>query len=252
MTRHFRRLSTVTLLCAMSGHAVNAAELPVWGYYGETGPNHWGELDPDFATCAKGQAQSPINIGLSQVTQMRPPQFRYKASKLELVNQGRGVIAKVEPGSWLHIDGKKYELKHFEFRTPSEHKVRGRELAMELQFVHQNPQGETAIVGVLARVTFRPHAVLKRIWAHLPSEPGKSSDMGGMRLNLISLLPMKHDFVTYQGSLTHPPCSEGVRWLVMQTPIRVSKKQVDTFTRLIGNNARPVQALNGRKLLKRR
>ncbi len=252
MKKLLKYMVFTTVLTCIASQASTAEEATHWGYIGEDGPAHWAELSPNYATCTEGKSQSPISIGFSQPTQMRPPQFRYRASSLELINNGHTIQANVESGSWLHLDGRKYELEQFHFHTPSEHETFGRQLPMEIHFVHRSPQGDLAVVGVMARTSYRQHSSLERIWPHLPKEPGDTNNAGGQRHNPISLLPMKHDFVTYQGSLTTPPCSEGVLWLVMQTPLRVSNRQIEQFTNIVGENARPVQPLNERKVLKRR
>ncbi len=252
MNKRLKSMIISTALACIASHTVSAGETARWGYIGEDGPAHWAELSTDYATCAKGTSQSPISIGFSQPTQMRPPQFRYRASTLELVNNGHTIQVNVEPGSSLHIDGRKYELKQFHFHTPSEHETFGRQLPMEIHFVHQSQEGDLAVIGVLARTSYRSNPALDRLWAHLPKKTGETNNAGGLRQNPITLLPMKHDFITYQGSLTTPPCSEGVLWLVMQTPLRVSNRQIEKFTKIIGENARPVQPLNGRTVLKRR
>ncbi len=248
MLERLRILTAFTALgIAVSGPL--AAETGHWGYYDELGPTHWAELDPAYATCGKGKAQSPINIGFTEAAPLRPPQFQYRATGLEVVNNGHTIQFNVDPGSRLKFAGKDYELKQFHVHTPSENEVNGRELAMEIHLVHQSTDGELAVIGVLARPSRRPHHALRRLWEHLPEEKGDSNKAGGLRMNPITLLPMKHDFVSYQGSLTTPPCSEGVRWLVMRTPLRVSRSQADRITRIFGENARPVQPLNDRKVI---
>ncbi len=252
MKNRFSRLLVGGLLALYAAQPALAEEPIKWGYFGDTGPKHWAELSPEYATCAKGKAQSPINIGFSQLTQLRPPQFRYKASQMELVNTGHTIQVNVEPGSVLKYGGSEYALKQLHFHTPSEHELFSRQMPMEIHFVHESQDGKLAVVAVLTRISFRPHSGLARIWQKLPQEPGDTISVSDVKHNPITLMPFKHDFVTYQGSLTTPPCSEGVTWLVMQTPIKVSAKQVERFADIVGGNARPVQALNDRKVLKRR
>jgi carbonic anhydrase len=228
------------------GQSVAGAEAPRWGYYEDIGPDHWGDLSEEFATCKSGKAQSPINIGRQVVGRLPPLQFRYRASPINVINNGRSIIIEVPPGNRLTIAGKDYELKQFHFRTPSEHARSAYRLPMEIQFVHESQDGELAVLAVLARTTYRPNPILNRIWEHIPRQPGEMAAPARLRINPISLLPVKRDYATYQGSLTTPPCTEGVRWIVFQEPVRVSRDQVDKLARGIGDNARPLQPLNGR------
>jgi carbonic anhydrase len=229
-----------------AGQAAAESGSTHWGYFGDIGPSHWGDLSADFATCKTGREQSPVNLGRGEPANLRPLQIHYRASSLELVNNGHTVQVNVEPGSWLRFNNKEYELQQFHFHTPSEHEVYARELPLEIHFVHKSRDGELAVIGVLARFSYRPHMALNRIWEYLPMPAGEKSNAGGIHLNPISLLPMKRDYLTYQGSLTTPPCSEGVRWIVFREPVRISDSQVRKFTRAVGDNARPVQPLNGR------
>jgi carbonic anhydrase len=229
-----------------AGSGIPAAEPPHWGYYGETGPAHWGELSPAYADCRDGQAQSPINLGPSQPAGLAPLRLRYRASPVELVNNGHTVQVNVGAGSLLTLDGKDFELKQLHFHTPSEHTLLGRSLPLEIHLVHQAGDGELAVIGVLAQAGFRPHPLLRQLWKHLPARAGDHSQAGGLRINPAGLLPPTHHYVTYSGSLTTPPCSEGVRWVVMQSPLRITRQQAERFSRLIGDNARPVQPGNGR------
>lgn len=219
-----------------------------WGYFEDIGPEHWGDLSPDFATCKTGKAQSPVNLGRGEPADLQPLRLHYRATSLELVNNGHTVQVNVERGSWLRFDNKEYELQQFHFHTPSEHEFFARQLPLEIHFVHKSRDGELAVIGSLARLSHRPHRTLHRIWEHLPKTAGETSNAGGMRLNPISLLPVKRNYLTYQGSLTTPPCSEGVRWIVFREPVRISRAQVKKFIRAVGANARPVQPLNGRRV----
>ncbi len=237
----------LTLIFA-AGPATAESGSTQWGYFDDIGPEHWGDLSPEFATCKTGKAQSPVNLGRGEPADLRPLQLHYRATSLELVNNGHTVQVNVEPGSWLRFNNKEYELQQFHFHTPSEHEVYARQLPLEIHFVHKSRDGELAVIGVLARFSYRSHMTLHRIWEHLPMATGETSNMGRMHLNPISLLPARHDYLTYQGSLTTPPCSEGVRWIVFQEPVRISERQVRKLVRAVGDNARPVQPLNGRKV----
>ena len=244
-TRYINLFLSLALVFT-AGQAAAESGSTHWGYFDDTGPDHWSDLSPDFATCKTGKAQSPVNLGRGKPADLRPLQLHYRATSLELVNNGHTVQVNVEQGSWLRFDNKEYELKQFHFHTPSEHRIFARELPLEIHFVHKSRDGELAVIGALARISYRPHMALNRLWEHLPKTTGEKSNAGGMHFNPISLLPVKRDYLTYQGSLTTPPCSEGVRWIVFREPIRISDSLVRKFTRAVGDNARPVQPLNGR------
>jgi len=219
-----------------------------WSYGGGAGPAHWGDLSSEFTICKIGDAQSPVNLGRGAPADLRPLQLRYRTSALELVNTGRTVQVNLEPGSSLRFGYDEYELKRIQFHTPSEHQMYARALPMEIHFVHENRNGKLAVIAALARIGYRPHMILKRILEQLPMRPGETSNAGGKRFNPITLLPMKRDYLTYKGSVTTPPCTEGVRWIVFREPLRVTQKQVDKLNRAMGDNARPVQPLNKRKV----
>lgn len=229
-----------------SGYSVSRAEAPHWGYYGDIGPDYWGDLSEEFTSCKTGKAQSPINIGRQVMGRLPPLQIRYRSSPIILINNGHSIKIEVPPGNQLTIAGKDYELKQFHFHTPSEHARSSYRLPMEIHFVHKSRDGELAFLAVLARITYRPNPILKRIWEYIPQEAGETAAPARLHINPVSLVPVKRDYLTYQGSLTTPPCTEGVRWIVMQEPLRVSRDQVDRLTRGIGDNARPVQPLNDR------
>jgi carbonic anhydrase len=248
------KLRKTLLACSLIGSAlaVQASSGDAqWGYYGHEGPDHWGDLSTDFATCKTGQAQSPINIDTAIPATLPPLHLQYRASNLELVNNGHTIQVNVEPGSHLQINNTSYELKQFHFHTHSEHELSGHYLPMEMHFVHQNNDGEFAVIGLLARTTYRDHPVLARLWEHMPRQAGETVKPPRLRLNPVSLIPPSRDYVTYQGSLTTPPCTEGVRWIVLQQPARVSRQQIQQFTDTISDNARPVQPLNQRQILGR-
>jgi carbonic anhydrase len=247
MCRSLRR-TTLSAALVFGSMALAASEGTHWGYFGDIGPAHWGDLNAEFATCKQGQAQSPINIGRRQPASLGPLRVRYRPTGLELVNNGHTVQVNVEPGSSLTVEGKEYELKQFHFHTPSEHTLLGRPLPLEIHFVHQAQDGALAVIGVFGQNSYRAHPALDRIWAHLPTKKGDRNTAGGLRLNPVTLLPDRHDYVAYDGSLTTPPCSEGVRWIVLQTPLRTTRQQIRFFSHLIGDNARPAQPLNGRQV----
>ena len=215
-----------------------------WSYTGDTGPAHWGTLDPAYATCGTGKSQSPIDLQVSNGARIAPPVLKYQASKLSIVNNGHTVQVNIDPGSEMVLDGDHYSLKQFHFHTPSEHTRNGKHFPMEIHFVHADAKGRLAVVGVLVK---EGHAnpMLDLVLANAPMKMGhKSTDK---MIKPHDLMPANTRAVLrYPGSLTTPPCSEGVRWTIMDTPIEASREQIAAFMNIMHHNNRPVQPLNGR------
>lgn len=214
---------------------------PHWGYHGKHGPKHWeGE-------CQMGRAQSPINIVTSKTvsTELPPLVFQYQESPLQLVNNGHTIQQNVAPGSRIRIGDDVYELLQFHFHTPSEEQINGKPADMVVHLVHKNEQGQLAVVAVLFRVGAENKA-LKSFWGKLPAKEGTLDE--GSSINAFDLLPENHGYFAFSGSLTTPPCTEGVRWQVMKEPVSVSRAQLNAFKKIFPMNARPVQALNDREV----
>lgn len=229
---------------------VHGAEIH-WGYKGEVGPKTWGKLRPEFALCSEGMSQSPIDISGGAVENLPDIVFNYQPTTLTILNNGHTIHVNYNKGSYVEIDGngkRKYELKQFHFHTPSEHMVFGKYFALEMHLVHQNAFGELAVVGVLIERGSHNQAFLP-IWDNLPKESGKELRLENVTVNANDLLPGKRLYYKYDGSLTTPPCTEGVKWFVLTTPIELSESQIASFKAIFENNSRPVQPLNNRKVL---
>lgn len=222
---------------------LTAAEVH-WSYEGEAGPEHWGDLAPEFHLCKDGKQQSGIDIpGVTGVEDLANIRFRYNEVPLAIKNNGHTVQVNYAAGSSATIDGDVYELLQFHFHTPSEHKKRGQSYPMELHLVHRNGAGQLAVVGVFMKEGhFNP--AIQKIWDSMPQTEGEVevADV----IDADAVLPRNHEFFRYAGSLTTPPCSEGVKWSVMKYPIEVSSAQIARFKALFPLNARPTQPLNGR------
>lgn len=230
---------------------VNKAIASEWSYKGETGADFWGELDPQFQTCRSGQAQSPINIeGSGFSLDVGSLDFNYQDTPLTIVNNGRTVRVDYQPGSSLTLEDKEYELVQFHFHQPSEHLIKGRAAAMEAHFVHRDrATGDLVVLAVLMSEGEKNKA-LESIWRQISPSDSQAEKVADLTINALQLLPENsRQYYRYRGSLTTPPCSEIVTWLVLKQPISVSKSQLYSFDRVVGNNARPVQALNQRSLL---
>lgn len=211
-----------------------------WGYDGAHGPERWGDR---YATC-RGAAQSPVDIRQTRPLVGGPPiTFEYRDSRLVLVNTGHTIQADYDPGSAITVGGTRYELLQLHFHRPAEERVQGRAYPLDAHLVHRAADGTLAVVAVLFDEG-TPQPMIDRIWAHLPTRADQRRVVSTVRIDAASLLPPDRAYYAYTGSLTTPPCSEGVRWHVLRTPVSVSEAQLRMFP--FRMNARPVQPLNDR------
>ncbi len=219
-----------------------------WKYEGEHGPKHWENLNPEFFLCGNGIAQSPININKTYKAALSHIEFTYKDTPLKIVNNGHTIKVKYKPGSSITIDGEPHELLQFHFHTPSEHRVEGETHDMEVHLVHQNEYNELAVVGVFIKKGDHHHAI-QTLCNNLPEEIGKEIEVNTIEINAADLLPDDRTYYRYFGSFTTPPCTEGVNWHVLKTPIEMSEVQIEKFKTIVGYNSRPVQPVNKRFIL---
>ena len=227
-----------------------AADPSSWSYAGATGPAKWGKLSKEFAVCEKGTMQSPIDIADKDVRKGDLPAllFNYKPSPLRVVDDGRTIQVNYAPDSWVTVNGKRYELVSIDFHKPSEMKVNGKGHEMAAHLVHKDKDGKIAILAVM----FDPgteNPVLKSIWSNLPASKGKENAVDGVTINAFGLLPKAKEYYMYTGSLTTPPCTEGVMWYMLKNPVQVSPDQIARFGRLYPMNARPLQPRNDRDIV---
>lgn len=220
-----------------------------WSYEGETGPDHWGSLESKFATCSDGQTQSPINLKWNKPEEGGKLEFAYKDSNLKVIDNGHTLQFNYEQGSKVSINGEEYDLLQMHFHTPSEHTIANKSFPLEVHFVHKDALGRLAVVGVMFKESKVNDPTIDALWGFVPSEKNKEMEIPDFKLNPMKLIPSKHTFYHYSGSLTTPPCTEGVNWNVLNTPINISKSQIDAFRSLYNMNSRPVQPLNGRKVV---
>ena len=219
-----------------------------WGYEGSRGPENWGRLSPAFRLCGLGMMQSPLNIADAVPAHGDPIVFDYGPAPLNIINNGHTVQVNYAPGSGVTVSGRRYELLQFHFHAPSEHSIAGRLAAMEMHLVHRNEAGQLAVVGVLMKIGSE-NPTLREIWAHMPEEKSPERTIDGVLIDAGDLLPADTSYYRYMGSLTTPPCSEGVSWFVLAEPVTVGRAQLDELTRAVGANNRPVQMRNHRLLL---
>lgn len=241
------RFITCAALAALAAGSVVAEEAGHhFKYAGANGPAHWGDLEADFATCKIGHAQSPIDIRGAVKAPLPPIGFHYADSPAEVVNNGHSIQVDLANGGTVDLASGTYKLVQFHFHAPSEEKVNGHPYAMVAHLVHRNDAGELAVVAVLFKEG-KANPALAKVFAAMPAkEGGKAALDGGT--NAADLLPAAQSYYAYVGSLTTPPCSEGVRWQVLKQPVEASKGQLAAFRKLYPMNARPVQPLNGRKV----
>jgi len=228
----------------LAAHAGQSLLPTHWDYGGEAGPDAWGRMRPEFNKCSTGTRQSPIDIRGGIAVDLDPIQFDYRPSAFSVIDNGHTVQVNVEAGNSITVTGKRYELVQFHFHRPSEERINGRQYDMVAHLVHKDVEGRLAVVAVLLD-RGSAQAIVQSVWNNLPLEKGDEV-RAGTRIDLAQLLPEDKRYYTYMGSLTTPPCSEGVLWMVMKQPVPISVEQVAIFSRLYPMNARPIQQADGR------
>jgi carbonic anhydrase len=236
-------LATGRGLAAEPGPAGKAAH-PHWSYAGNTGPEHWGELQPDFKVCQLGLEQTPIDLTDGIQGSPGPVALDYKPLPLRVVNNGHTIQVNADAGCSCAIGGTKYELLQFHFHHPSEHLLAGKPFDLECHFVHRSTSGALAVVGVFIKPGAK-NAALAPLFDAMPAKEGPEVKAPGS-IDPAALLPKSGGYFRYMGSLTTPPCSEGLTWTVYREPVEASPAQIKQFAALFSNNARPVQRRNRR------
>lgn len=269
------RALTLTVLCASSMPAVSGSKETShggghWGYSGSEGPQFWGELAQGYALCSSGQRQSPVDIQRPREASLYPLRFDYRSLPLQLLNNGHTlqlnyyepdtnhrveiagkqqiIKTKKQYRSQLMLGDEPYSLLQLHFHTPSEHAIAGSRALMEVHLVHKNAGGNLAVVGVMLQEG-ASNTELEKILNNAPSELNSEKLLERVSVNASAWLPDDRDYYHYSGSLTTPPCSENVNWLVMKNPLQVSAAQMRRFESLIGQNARPLQPMHWRQML---
>jgi carbonic anhydrase len=239
-------VGTVLSLAATAGYG---AEEGRWSYAGPTGPAKWGTLDKGFAQCKLGQNQSPIDIpdASARKGDLAPLLFNYKPSPIRIIDRGHTIQVNYAAGSFLSVNGKRYELTAIQFHKPAEEKIDGKGHDMDAHLVHRSPDGKLAVIAVLLD-TGKENRLIKALWDNLPKEKGKENVVDAVKISAVDLLPENKGYYTFAGSLTTPPCSEDVTWFVMKTPVQVSADEIARFARSYPMNARPVQPVNSRDI----
>ena len=218
-----------------------------WSYEGEAGPQAWGQLKPAFNVCAIGKRQSPINIEESITLQgpAEPLVFNYQPSSGTVVNNGHTIQVDLYGDNSVTVRGSNFKLVQFHFHHPSEERVNYKGFSMVAHLVHKNMEGQLAVVAVLLNPG-AANALIDKVWTHMPLDSGDRVRLPTGLIDMNELLPKDQRYYQFMGSLTTPPCTEGVLWMVLKQPTTVSPGQIKLFAQLFPNNARPVQAVNGR------
>lgn len=235
------------LFIALAAFSVSAAatDAPHWSYDGDAAPQNWSKLSPDFHLCEQGKAQSPINIKEALPVHPHPLKLSYQLPPVSVINNGHSVQVNVQQGDFATLDGDKFVLQQFHFHSPSENTLNGKSFPMEAHFVHMDAEGEVAVIAVMFE-TGKANPELEKIWQQMPEKAGESV-MLKEKVSLDGLLPKDLTHYRFSGSLTTPPCTEGVRWLVVKQPQTLSEAQLEKFQHVMHHaNNRPVQGLHGR------
>ena len=242
-------------MAAFTGHSAPSA-VPAahghdihWSYAGEGGPQTWGQLKPEFNTCATGQRQSPIHIEEANTLQgpAEAIQFSYQPSNATVINNGHTIQVDVVGDNSISIRGSTYKLLQFHFHHPSEERVNYKTYSMVAHLVHRNMEGQLAVVGVLLDPGLA-NSLIKNVWTYMPLDSGDAVRMPAGLLDLNELLPKDQRYYQFLGSLTTPPCTEGVLWMVLKQAVTLGNDQLKLFGQLFPNNARPIQLANGRPI----
>lgn len=236
-------LTSLVLLASVRAGADDAE--PAWGYKGAGAPSHWAALSSDYRQCKVGKFQSPIDIRGAKMAALAPIEFSYQTTQLHIINNGHTIQVNTPPGSFITVGGKRYDLVQFHFHHPSETKLGGQAFPLELHLVHKDADGTLAVVGVLL-AEGKANPALAELFRYIPTEKEKEMVPDGVAVDPSGFLPTNRAYFTFPGSLTTPPCSEGVTWFVLRTPVRVSKHEVSSFAQAYPSNARPDQPLHGR------
>jgi carbonic anhydrase len=221
-----------------------------WTYEGTTGAEHWSALDPDYAPCNTGKEQSPIDIQSTVKADLPALRFEYKSSPLKyLINNGKTIRVNYHDasgtGNFLIVGDMRYQLTQFHFHRPSEEYIHGKPYDMVIHLMHQAADGKVAGVAVLLQPG-SANFTIQQIWQHMPTTEGKEQEIPGVEINPAGLLPRNLAYYSYMGSLTAPPCTEGVTWFVLKAPLDISREEIDAFAKLYPHDVRPLQPLNGR------
>ena len=235
----------IFLLLICIAFLVDAGEQVHWDYSGENGPNHWAELNPAFKLCRSGKNQSPINLTAFVDADLKALQMHYASKPKEIMNNGHTVQVNYYPGSVLHTDGIEFKLLQFHFHSPSENHLNNRSFPAEIHYVHADKDGNLAVIGVFIEMG-DANPALESLWHRMPENPGDTHELA-KELSIDKLMPANKEYYRFTGSLTTPPCTEGVRWFMLKYPVSASNLQIERIVHTLHEpNNRPIQPINAR------
>jgi carbonic anhydrase len=237
-----------TLIFVITCVAQESHPQHTWDYSQSRGPTHWGDLKPEFATCKNGHHQSPVDIRNPQKADLPPIEFGYMPSPLRIIDNGHTIMVNYGSGSFMSVGGKKYALKQFHFHRPSEEKINGRNYDMAIHLVHADEQGKLAVVAVLLQQG-EDNPLVRELWKDLPKQKEREELLASVQIDVTGLLPADRGYYTFSGSLTTPPCTEDVAWFVLKHPVTISSAEIEQFSTLYRDDARPTQPLYDRVVL---
>lgn len=249
----FTKIILSSVLTTLLGTTLLATSATHWGYTGHGAPEHWGDLDPSYGMCKLGSSQSPINITKSvtvETDSLEKIGFDYKTGASSVVNNGHTIQVNIKDGSSISVDGIEFTLKQMHFHTPSENHINEKSFPLEAHFVHLSKNGELAVVALMFE-DGKANPIIEKIWNKMPHKVGETATCALSFKVINEFLPKDKSYYRFSGSLTTPPCSEGVRWLVLKNYSTISKAQVKEFLHTVHHeNNRPIQELNARKVMK--
>ena len=230
---------------------------PHWSYENADGPSAWGKLSAKWKACADGRRQSPIDIAKTSGGRLPALRAQFRPAELkiihhdhmaDIVNTGHTIQVNYTEGDKLQLGAEEFELLQYHFHSPSEHTVGGKQYPMEMHMVHRSAGNKLAVVGVFIDEG-QPNPSFDSVWANLPTVRGLEHHLEHVKVDVNQLLPKKTSTYRYSGSLTTPPCSEDVQWVIMTTPIQMSAPQIEKLRSILKGNNRPPQPLYGRTVL---
>jgi len=239
----FAAFVSLTALAETTGHG--------WTYEGEHGPAHWGEISKDFHTCESGRAESPIDIEKAKKAPTDMPRLKvnYQPLPIDIVNTGHAIQFNATPGTdSITLGDQAYQLVQFHFHSPGEERFAGKDSVMDAHLVHRSEDGKLLVLAVQFQIGDQPNPVIQAMLDRIPREQGAEFKVNAVMVNPLDLLPKQTSYYTYSGSLTTPPCSEGVTWIEFKERVSITRQQLDAMQRFYHGNQRPVQALNGREI----
>lgn len=246
-------LAAPVLAISLSSSPLSAEQTAQWSYQGDTGPEHWAELSTDYSLCTNGKNQSPIDIDPAEAMSARKSGIKFNYGVLQpkgLTHTGKHLQLDVEEGANIALGDKQYALKHLKLHMPSENTLNQRHFPMEIEFVHESADQGVLNVSLMV-IPGRENRMLAKLIESLPIKAGETKAVASHALRSLEMKKKLANYYYYSGSMTAPPCREGVRWYIMQEPVTMSAEQQQALKQALGeDNNRPVQPLNARMVLK--